>query len=119
MSSAWQADLFRVLMHRRVDIAYGSRLKRAKVINGDAEFVIINFDGVEVVQEEIRAAKFDLVVIDEANAVKSATTKRWKTINSIINPDTWLWMATGTPASQAHQRQDHDLQIFPLTKRFG
>jgi len=101
MSTAWQADLFRVLMHRTVDVAYGDRKKRAKIIQGDAEFVIINFDGVEVVQEELKGAGFDLVVIDEANAVKTATTKRWKAINSIIAPKTWLWMATGTPASQA------------------
>jgi SNF2 family DNA or RNA helicase len=101
MSSAWQADLFRVLMHRRVDVAHGSRTKRMKVIASDAEFVIINFDGVETVADELRAGGFDLVVIDEANAVKTATTKRWKAINSLITPDTWLWMATGTPASQA------------------
>ena len=101
MSTAWQADLFRVLMHRTVDVAYGDRKKRAKIIQGNAEFVIINFDGVEVVQEELASAGFNLVVIDEANAVKTATTKRWKAINSIIAPDTWLWMATGTPASQA------------------
>lgn len=101
MSTAWQADLFRVLMHRTVDVAHGDRKKRAKVIQGDAEFVIINFDGVEVVQKELQTAGFDLVVIDEANAIKTATTKRWKAINSILSPDTWLWMATGTPASQA------------------
>jgi SNF2 family DNA or RNA helicase len=101
MSTAWQADLFRVLMHRTVDVAYGDRRKRAKIIQGDAEFVIINFDGVEVVQEELKAAGFGLVVIDEANAIKTATTKRWKSINSVLSPETWLWMATGTPASQA------------------
>ena len=101
MSSAWQADLFKVLMHRRVDIAYGSREKRTKVIDSDAEFVIINFDGVETVQESLRGGGFDLVVIDEANAIKTATTKRWKAINSLITPETWLWMATGTPASQS------------------
>lgn len=101
MSTAWQADLFRVLMHRTVDVAYGDRKKRAKIINGDAEFVVINFDGVEVVKEELQSAGFGLVVIDEANAVKTATTKRWKAINSVISPETWLWMATGTPASQA------------------
>jgi SNF2 family DNA or RNA helicase len=101
MSTAWQADLFRVLMHRTVDVAYGDRRKRAKIIQGNAEFVIINFDGVEVVQEELKTAGFGLVVIDEANAVKTATTKRWKAINSILSPSTWLWMATGTPASQA------------------
>lgn len=101
MSTAWQADLFRVLMHRKVDVAYGDRKKRAKIINSDAEFIIINFDGVEIVQDDLRNAGFGLVVIDEANAVKTATTKRWKAINSVLAPDTWLWMATGTPASQA------------------
>lgn len=101
MAPAWQADLFKTLMHRRVDIAYGDRKKRAKVIASDAEFVIINFDGVETVLEELKAGGFDLIVIDEANAVKTATTKRWKSISQLIGSDTWLWMATGTPASQA------------------
>jgi SNF2 family DNA or RNA helicase len=101
MSAAWRADLFKVLMHRRVDIAHGTRSKRIKVIESDAEYVVINFDGVETVIEEIKNGGFDLVVIDEANAVKTVTTKRWKAINSILKPETWLWMATGTPASQA------------------
>lgn len=101
MSSAWQADLFKVVMHRRVDVAYGDRKKRVKVIQSDAEFVIINFDGVQTVLEELKAGGFDLIIIDEANAVKTATTSRWKTINGLITPTTWLWMATGTPASQA------------------
>lgn len=100
MHSAWQADLFKTIMHRRVDVAHGSREKRIKVINSDAEFVIINFDGVETVLEELKAGGFDLVMVDEANAVKTATTKRWRAINSLIRADTWLWMATGTPASQ-------------------
>jgi len=101
MVPAWQADLFKTLMHRRVDVAYGDRKKRAKVIASDAEFVVINFDGVETVLEELKAGGFDLIIIDEANAVKTATTKRWKAINGLLGPDTWLWMATGTPASQA------------------
>lgn len=101
MSASWQSDLFKTLMHRQVDIAYGDAKRRAKVIAGDAEFVIINFDGVGVVKKELKAGGFDLVIIDEANAVKTATTDRWKSINSILTPNTWLWMATGTPASQA------------------
>lgn len=101
MSSAWQADLFKTLMHRRVDVAHGDRKKRAKIIGSDAEFVVINFDGVETVIDSLQAGGFDLIIIDEANAVKTATTKRWKAISSLIKPETWLWMATGTPASQA------------------
>lgn len=101
MESAWRDDLFKVAMHRRVDVAYGTKEKRKQIIASDAEYVIINFDGIETVVNEIANGGFDLVVIDEANAVKTVSTKRWKTINSIITPNTWLWMLTGTPASQS------------------
>ena len=101
MDSAWRADLFKTVMRRKVDIAHGSRDKRVKVVNSDAEFVIINYDGVESVREELARAEFDLVVLDEANYIKTASTKRWKCINSLIMPSTWLWMLTGTPAAQS------------------
>ena len=101
MYSAWQADIFKTAMHRTVGVAYGDANRRKKVINGEYEFVIINFDGVGTVSEEIGKAGFDLIVIDEANAYKTVTTKRWKTLAKLINPTTRLWMLTGTPASQS------------------
>jgi hypothetical protein len=64
MDSAWRADLFEVAMHRTVDVAHGDAKKRKKIIEGGAEFVVINFDGVEIVEEEIRNGKFDLIIVD-------------------------------------------------------
>ena len=101
MDSAWRADLFKTAMHRRVDIAHGTRDKRIKVINSEAEFVIINYDGIESVRDEIVAGGFDLIVCDEASALKTPTTRRWKAMNSLITPNTWLWLLTGTPAAQS------------------
>jgi SNF2 family DNA or RNA helicase len=101
MDSAWRADLFKFAMHRSVDIAHGSAEKRRAVIESQAEFVIINFDGVEVVADVIEKANFDLIVVDEANAYKNAQTNRWKVLNHLVKPDTWLWMLTGTPAAQS------------------
>ena len=101
MYSAWQADIFKTSMHRSVAVAYGDAEKRKKIINGVYEFVIINYDGVGIVQEDIKKAGFDLIVIDEANAYKTVTTKRWKTLAKLITPSTRLWMLTGTPASQS------------------
>jgi len=101
MYSAWQADIFKTAMHRTVGIAHGDNNKRKKIINGEYEFVIINFDGVATVQEEISKAGFDLIVIDEANAYKTVTTKRWRTLSKLLKPSTKLWMLTGTPASQS------------------
>jgi SNF2 family DNA or RNA helicase len=101
MESAWRADLFKFAMHRSVDVAYGNRDKRKTIIEGSAEFVVINFDGVEIVADDISKAKFDLIVVDEANAYKNPQTKRWKILNRLVTPETWLWMLTGTPASQS------------------
>ena len=101
MDSAWRSDLFKFAMHRSVDVAYGARDKRKKIINGDAEFVIINYDGIEIVVDEIIKANFDLIVIDEANAYKNPQTRRWKVLNRLVTPSKWLWLLTGTPASQS------------------
>jgi len=101
MDSAWRADLFSFAMHRTVDIAHGPRKKRADIINNGAEYIIINYDGVEIVRDEIANGGFDLIIIDEANHYKNAQSKRWKVLNSLVNQDTWLWMMTGTPAAQS------------------
>ena len=101
MYSAWQADIFKTAMHRSVAVAYGDAKKRKKIISGAYEFVIINYDGVGIVQDEILKLGFDLIVVDEANAYKTATTRRWKTLAKLLTPNTRLWMLTGTPASQS------------------
>jgi SNF2 family DNA or RNA helicase len=101
MYSAWQADIFKTAMHRTVAVAYGDVNKRRKVLNGAYEFVIINYDGVGIVSDVICKLGFDLIVIDEANAYKTVTTKRWKTLAKLLMPSTKLWMLTGTPASQS------------------
>lgn len=101
MDTAWRSDLFKTVMHRTVAIAAGSREKRIKIVQGDYEFVIINFDGVKVIREELSAGGFDLVIVDEATAVKSVSTDRWKALNSLIKSTTRLWLMTGTPASQS------------------
>jgi SNF2 family DNA or RNA helicase len=63
--------------------------------------VVINYDGVEIVADAVANGGFDMIVIDEANAYKNPTTERWKILNKLIQPNTWLWMLTGTPASQS------------------
>lgn len=101
MYSAWQGDVFNTCMHRSVGIAHGTSAKREKIINGEYEFVIINYDGVAIVKEAILKGGFDLIVVDEANAYKSPSTARWKTLAKILKPETKLWMLTGTPAAQS------------------
>ena len=101
MKPAWQNDLFKFAMHRTVAVAHGNAEKRREILAGDAEYVIINYDGVGIVKKEIEAAGFDLVVIDEASAYKNAQTERWKDMRDLMKTIKGLWMLTGTPAAQS------------------
>ena len=101
MKSAWQGDLFKFALHRTVSVAYGSARKRKEIINAGAEFVIINFDGVGIVKDEIIDGGFDLIVVDEASAYKNAQTNRWKDLRDLTRVIKGLWMLTGTPAAQS------------------
>lgn len=102
MASAWEADLFKFAMHRTCAIAHSyTKDKRIAAVRSGAEFVICNYDGLDVIKDEIKQSDFDLIVVDEANAYKNVSTKRWKTLNTIIKVNSWVWMLTGTPASQS------------------
>lgn len=114
MRSAWQEDLFKFAMHRSCSVAHGSAPQRVKIIRAGAEFVIINYDGVGVVRDEIINGGFDLIVVDEANAYKNAQTARWTDLNRIVKAtDPRIWMLTGTPAAQS------PLDAYGLAKMMG
>ena len=101
MDSAWRNDLFTFAMHRTVDVAYGSAAKRKDIINNGADYVVINYDGLAIVEDVVANGGFDLIIVDEATHYKNPQTNRWKTLNRLIGVNTWLWMMTGTPAAQS------------------
>jgi uncharacterized ParB-like nuclease family protein len=41
------------------------------------------------------------VLVHNCNAYKNTQTDRWKALASIVHPQTYLWMMTGTPAAQS------------------
>jgi SNF2 family DNA or RNA helicase len=103
MQSAWLSDLNNSIIHRSAVVAHHAQAtRRIEMIQKNYEFVIANYDGLNLIANEIvNDGRFDLVIVDEANAYKTVSTKRWKALKSIIKPDTHLWMMTGTPASQS------------------
>jgi hypothetical protein len=40
-------------------------------------------------------------LVHNCNAYKNPSTQRWKSLAKIVHPHTYLWMMTGTPASQS------------------
>lgn len=103
MYSAWVSDINNSIIHRSVIVAHHAQaMRRLEMVQGDYEIVISNYEGLNLISDEIRKdGRFDLIIVDEANAYKNPSTQRWKALNSIITPNTYLWMMTGTPASQS------------------
>jgi SNF2 family DNA or RNA helicase len=103
MHDAWMSGIAKSVIHRSAIAAHHPQAaRRIEMVQGDYEFVIVNYDGLNLIADEIvNDGRFDLVIVDEANAYKNVSTKRWKTLNKILNPETLLWMMTGTPASQS------------------
>ena len=103
MHDAWMNGIAKSVIHRTAIAAHHPQAsRRIEMVQGDYEFVVVNYDGLNLIAEEIvNDGRFDLVIIDEANAYKNVSTKRWKTLAKILKPETMLWMMTGTPASQS------------------
>jgi len=103
MHDAWMSSISKSVIHRSAVVAHHAQaMRRLEMVQGDYEFVIVNYDGVNLIADEIvRDGRFDLIIVDEANAYKNSNTKRWKTLNKILTSETMLWMMTGTPASQS------------------
>ena len=103
MHSAWLGDLNNSIIHRSAVVAHHAQAaRRIEMVQENYDFVIANYDGLNLIANEVIAdGRFDLVIVDEANAYKTQTTRRWKALKAILTPQTNLWMMTGTPAAQS------------------
>lgn len=103
MTSAWMQDLNNSIIHRSCIVAHHSQAaRRLEMVKGGYDFVITNYDGLNLIADElVKDGTFDLVIVDEANAYKNVGTKRFKSLLKILKPNTHLWMMTGTPAAQS------------------
>lgn len=103
MQVAWMSDIAKSIVHRTAAIAHHVKAeRRVEIVKNGYEFIITNFDGLGLIGDAVlRDGTFDLIIGDEANAWKNVSTRRWKALNKVVQPDTYLWLMTGTPAAQS------------------
>lgn len=112
MQSAWHKDIASSAIHRTAVVCHHAESeRRIRMVKHGYDFTIVNYDGLPMIVDALKKrGDIDLVIVDEANAYKNPQTKRWKVLNSLLTPDTMLWMMTGTPAAQS------PLDAFGLAK---
>tara|TARA_R110002153_G_scaffold152498_4_gene304078 strand:+ start:14173 stop:15738 length:1566 start_codon:yes stop_codon:yes gene_type:complete len=84
--------------NRQPVVLTGTKERRRKRLNADAEYYIINHEGFSLICDDA-VGKFDLVIVDEAAVLRNPSTTKFRTLYKwmSINPDTRLWLMTGTP----------------------
>jgi SNF2 family DNA or RNA helicase len=102
LERVWADGIFKSLFHRKFVTLYGTASRRKALLNTDAEFFIINHDGFEIIANDSHGM-FDVVIVDEAAVLRNPSTRRYKILKRYMdaNPDTRLWMMTGTPTPNA------------------
>ncbi len=116
LQTVWANAIFKnFLSHRRVEILHGDADRRIKALARDADFYIINHDGVGVGARhpkgrieldgfsKLLAARDDirLAIVDEASAYKDAQTKRHRIARMVFGRKEYLWLISGTPVPNA------------------
>jgi superfamily II DNA or RNA helicase len=80
MHSVWQNEInTHFLFKRQCVVLHGTKERRLNLLGDpDAEFFIINHDGIKTIHKELMERDFDCIVVDEAAAFRNASTQRYK-----------------------------------------
>lgn len=107
LDRAWADEIFSHFPHLSSAVLHGSRDKRLKLLETDADVFLINHDGTKVagMVDAINARDdIDLIIIDElSQAARTASSDRWKSYAKIVRKDLGdgrqrlVWGLTGTP----------------------
>lgn len=101
MERTWADELFFHLPHLEYQILHGTKKKRLKNLDIDADVYIINHHGCKVITNELRDhPDIDTVVIDEVAQAARNKHDVWKALNQIVNHSKQpriAWGLTATP----------------------
>jgi SNF2 family DNA or RNA helicase len=102
MERTWADEIFRNFPELRANVLYGTRDKRLKLLEQDADIYIINTDGIKIIKDELAMRPdIDLIVIDEVALFRNHAADRWKAANDVCNKqckgERRVWGLTGSP----------------------
>lgn len=102
LERVWCDALFETFHHRTFSLVYGSKQKRLQALEDDADFYVINHDGLkikDVYEHLIKRKDITHVILDESAVFRNQKTERYKAAWDIAGPDSGrgLWALTGAP----------------------
>lgn len=101
LEQVWLNEIFDVCMHRTALVLHSNAEKRKELLAREADFYIINHDGLKIVAKDVIARNdIDLIVVDEAANYRNGETDRYAVLKKVAEKKK-LWLATGGPCPNA------------------
>lgn len=102
MERTWADEIFKSFPELQVNVLYGTRDKRLRLLKEPADIYIINTDGIKIIKDDLADRDdIDIVVIDEVALFRNHSAERWKAANEICNKQLHgsrrVWGLTGSP----------------------
>lgn len=97
LTRTWVDEFFNVDPSITVTKLHGPKTKRIELAANGAQVHVINYEGISVIHNEIKANNYDCVVIDEVTSYSNHESKRWKEAYNLFKDTKYVWGLTGTP----------------------
>jgi len=102
LERVWRDEVFNFIMHRKAVVLHGDAKKRRRLLESDADFYIINYEGLDILLPDLQKRDdINLMVVDEAAAYRNGQTTRYSILQQTVRPKQRLWLLTGTPCPNA------------------
>lgn len=118
LTGVWKHTIETTLPHKRVVVVHGGTGKKDRLVKlrTPADYYIINYDGVKMVQDELLAmvnrGNLNIVVVDELTHYGNPKSGRFLALDAVINgknPVPYVYGLTGSPG-------DDPIPIFGFAK---
>ena len=100
LERTWADEIFFSFPQYKVNVLYGTKEKRLRLLEDPADIYLVNTDGAKILADALADRKdINLIVIDELALMRTKTTDRWKALNKICNGSVVrrVWGLTGSP----------------------
>lgn len=84
MDQVWVGSLWDSFhQYSYVSVHASTAAQRKDILNSDVDFYIVNHDGCKLLEKELLAKKFDMIIYDEADNLVNAQSAMWKSFHKL------------------------------------
>lgn len=99
--SVWDSEVKKFGYPFKVVRLVGSKMQRLQALQSQADIYVINYDGLRVIKEALKAKKFQTIILDESHRIKERSSKQTTIALDLGMHAPYRYLLTGTPVTKS------------------